>query len=145
MPESKIEILLVEDSADDADLTTRALRKNNMTNKIMHVKDGVEAIDVLFNEGNYGGHHTPIKPKVILMDLHMPRMNGIEVLEKIKNDDRTKSIPVVILSSSKQQKDIRRCYELGANSYIIKPVEFEAFAQAINSIGIYWLLTNNGA
>lgn len=144
MDENEIEILLVEDSSGDAELALRALKKNNMTDKVLHVKDGVEALEFLFKEGKYA-ERTLSRPKVILMDLHMPRMNGMEVLEKLKTDERTKSIPVVILSSSALQSDVKKCYELGANSYIVKPVEFEAFAQAINNIGIYWLWTNNGA
>ncbi len=143
MNPNTVEILLVEDNNSDAQLAIRELKKHNMANKLVHVKNGAEALDFIFATGQYASsrqiNHTP---KVILLDIQMPKVNGIEVLEKIKSDPRTKSIPVVILTSSKENPDIRKCYALGANSYIVKPVNFESFAESIKSLGFYWLLLN---
>ena len=119
----EIEILLIEDNMNDAELTIRALKKNNLANKLVHLKDGAEAIDFIFAEGNYSGRKVENIPKVILLDLKMPKVNGIEVLKKIKADERTKKIPVVILTSSKEDPDIQECYHLGVNSYVVKPVQ----------------------
>jgi two-component system response regulator len=137
-----IEILLVEDNASDAEMTIYALSKNHLTNKLVHVKDGALALDFLFGEGIYAGRNIEIKPKVILLDLKMPKVNGIEVLEKIKLDPATKTIPVVVLTSSMEHPDVEKCYKLGANSYIVKPVEFENFSQAVKELGLYWMLLN---
>jgi two-component system response regulator len=138
-----VDILLVEDNIDDAELTIRELKKHNMANNLFHANDGEEALDFIFATGQYEGQRSiEHSPKLILLDIQMPKVNGIEVLEKIKSDDRTKTIPVVILTSSKENPDIRRCYELGANSYIVKPVNFEGFASAIKNLGFYWLLLN---
>jgi two-component system response regulator len=137
-----IEILLVEDNASDAEMTIRALKKNNLGNKLMHLKDGAEALDFLFAEGEYTGRDMGSKPKVILLDLKMPKVNGMEVLTKIRTDDRTKKIPVVILTSSSEDPDIQACYALGANSYVVKPVEFEEFYKAISNLGLYWIIVN---
>ncbi|HYF29615.1 MAG TPA: response regulator [Chitinophagaceae bacterium] len=138
-----VDVLLVEDSSSDAELTIRELKKNNMANSLYHVKDGEEAIDFLFATGKYKGVRDPsYPPKVVLLDIQMPKVNGIEVLQKIKSDPRTKSIPVVILTSSKEHPDVLQSYKLGANSYIVKPVSFEAFAEAIRNLGFYWLLLN---
>lgn len=139
---TEVEILLVEDNISDAELTIRALKKQNIANRLVHLKDGEEAIDYLFGQGIYEGRDTQIKPKVILLDLKMPKVNGIEVLERIKADDRTKKIPVVVLTSSKEDPDIKRCYDLGANSYVVKPVDFESFAKAVGNLGMYWVLLN---
>ena len=143
MPNNQIEILLVEDNLNDAELTIRALTKHKIANHIIHLKDGAEAIDFLFGTGNYEGRDTDNKPKVILLDLKMPKVNGIEVLERIKADANTKTIPVVVLTSSKEHPDIEKCYRLGVNSYIVKPVEFQNFSKAVTELGLYWLLLNH--
>ena len=137
-----IEILLVEDNPSDAELTIRALKKNNLANDIKWVKDGAEALDFLFGKGKYLTRSTENQPKVILLDLKMPKVGGLEVLTEIRKDDDLKSIPVVILTSSNQEKDVVESYELGVNSYIVKPVEFEKFSQAIKEVGFYWLVVN---
>ncbi|MES2649169.1 MAG: response regulator [Bacteroidota bacterium] len=142
MSNNQLEILLVEDNSNDAELTIRALIKHKIVNHIIHLKDGEEAIDFLFGTGKYLGRDTENKPKLILLDLKMPKVNGIEVLEKIKLDPSTKTIPVVILTSSREHPDVERCYKLGANSYIVKPVEFENFSLAVKKLGLYWMLLN---
>jgi CheY-like chemotaxis protein len=138
----EIEILLVEDNAGDAEMTTRALKKNGLANKLMHLKDGAEALDFLFGEGDFAGREVGIKPKVILLDLKMPKVSGIEVLRKLRADERTKKIPVVILTSSSEDPDIQACYDLSVNSYVVKPVEFEEFFKAISNLGLYWIIVN---
>ncbi|MHB1147777.1 MAG: response regulator [Lutibacter sp.] len=138
----EIEILLIEDNINDAELTIRALKKNNLANKLVHLKDGAEAIDFIFAEGNYSGRKVENVPKVILLDLKMPKVNGIEVLKKIKADERTKKIPVVILTSSKEDPDIQECYHLGVNSYVVKPVQFEQFVKSVSELGLYWMILN---
>jgi two-component system response regulator len=140
-----VEILLIEDNIHDAELAIRALSKNNLANNLIHLKDGAIALDFLFAKGEFEGRNLDIKPKVILLDLKMPKVNGIEVLEKIKSNEKTKHIPVVILTSSKEHRDVERCYALGANSYIVKPVEFDNFIKAITNLGTYWLLLNQSA
>lgn len=143
MNQNSVEVLLVEDNAIDAELTIRSLKKYNMANNLVHVKNGKEAVDFIFGTGKYAGERDiSHPPKVVLLDIQMPKMNGIEVLEKIKADPRTRSMPVVILTSSKEHPDIQKCYDLGANSYIVKPVNFEGFADAIKNLGFYWLLMN---
>lgn len=146
MGTGEIEIILVEDNIDDATLVIRALKKNNLANHLIHLKDGVEALDFVFGTGTFAdkGLQT-MTPKVIFLDLKMPRVNGIEVLAKIKGDPRTKHIPVVILTSSAEDPDIKTCYELGANSYIVKPVEFDNFTKAVSELGLYWLIRNHPA
>lgn len=138
----EIEILLIEDNMNDAELTIRALKKNNLANKLVHLKDGTEAIDFIFAEGNYSGRKVENVPKVILLDLKMPKVNGIEVLKKIKADERTKKIPVVILTSSNEDPDIQECYRLGVNSYVVKPVQFERFVKSVSELGLYWMILN---
>jgi CheY-like chemotaxis protein len=141
---NEIEILLVEDNLNDAELTMRALRKHNMANNILHLKDGAAALDFLFGTGDFVHRDTVnSKPKVILLDLKMPKVNGLEVLEKIKSEELTSTIPVVILTSSKEHPDVEKCYALGANSYIVKPVEFDSFLKAVSDLGFYWLLLNH--
>ena len=135
-----IEILFVEDTIDDADLTIRALKKSGFSNKLHHVKDGSEAIDFLYCKGIYAKRSNLEKPKLILLDLKMPKISGLQVLEKIKSDPDLKSIPVVILTSSKENPDIDKCYSLGANSYIVKPVDSDNFFNAIKEIGLYWMI-----
>jgi len=139
----EIQILLVEDNMNDAELTIRALSRNNITNKVIHLKDGAIAIDFLFGKGEFKDRDVIQKPKVILLDLKMPKMDGIEVLAVIKADELTKNIPVVMLTSSREHPDIERAYSLGANSYIVKPVEFDSFSKAIAELGFYWLLLNH--
>lgn len=138
-----IDVLLVEDNPNDAELAIRGLNKNNLVNNLLHVKDGEEALDFIFATGKFAGKRDVSHfPKVVLLDIQMPKVNGIEVLRKIKSDPSTKSIPVVVLTSSKEDPDIEKCYQLGANSYIVKPVNFEAFAEAIKNLGFYWLFLN---
>lgn len=135
-----VEILFVEDSIDDANLTIRALTKSGFTNKLHHVKDGAEALDFIYCKGIYASRNIMENPKMILLDLKMPKVSGMQVLEKIKFDPDFKSIPVVILTSSKEDPDIKRCYALGANSYIVKPVDSNKFFEAIKEIGLYWMI-----
>ncbi|UAY51545.1 response regulator [Ferruginibacter albus] len=143
MNPNSVELLLVEDSIHDAELTIRELKKHNMANNLYHAKDGEEAIDFIFCTGKFEGkRQITNSPKMVLLDIQMPKVNGIEVLQKIKSDERTQAMPVIILTSSKEDPDIKRCYELGANSYIVKPVNFERFAEAIRNLGYYWLLLN---
>jgi len=139
---NEIEILLVEDSPDDLDMTLRALRKANLANKIQVARDGAEALEFIFCEGAHANRKIEIAPKVILLDLKLPKIDGFEVLRRIKGDPRTKSIPVVILTSSKEQRDVIESYHLGVNSYIVKPVNFESFFTAVGELGMYWLLLN---
>jgi two-component system response regulator len=140
MPDSVI--LLVEDNADDEDLTLRALKKNNITNEVVVVRDGAEALDYLFGTGNYSGRDTAILPQVVLLDLKLPKVDGLEVLNRLRNDKRTKLLPVVILTSSVEEQDLLRGYDLGANSYVRKPVDFGQFTEAVRNLGLYWLLLN---
>ena len=143
MNHNSIEVLLVEDNINDAELAIRELKKHNMSNNLVHVHDGEEALDFIFATGKFSGtRDIAFPPRLVLLDIQMPKVNGIEVLQKIKSDERTKSTPVVILTSSKEDPDIQKCYQLGANSYIVKPVNFESFAQAIKNLGFYWLLLN---
>jgi len=135
-------ILLVEDNPDDVTLTKRAPKKANILNYLVIVDDGVEALEFLFGEGDNTEPDVTIMPEVILLDLKMPRMNGLETLESIRADDRTKFLPVVILTTSKEGQDIISSYDLGANSYIVKPVEFVQFFEAVKQLGLYWLVLN---
>lgn len=139
---NEVEVLLVEDNSGDAEMTIRALKKNNLANKLLHVKDGAEALDFIFAQGIYDDRQVEDTPKIILLDLKMPKINGIEVLEKIKSDARTKNIPVVMLTSSKEDPDIQQCYNLGVNGYVVKPVEFDEFSKAISQLGLYWMIVN---
>ena len=145
MKDQEVEILIVEDNPGDAELTIRALKKSRLANNVTHLVDGAEALDFLFGLGQYSHRDPDNVPKVILLDLRLPKVDGIEVLRRIKSDSRTKMIPVVILTSSKGDPDIKRSYELGANSYIVKPVEFNDFAKIISEIGMYWLVIDKGA
>jgi two-component system response regulator len=137
-----IEILLIEDNQGDADLVMRTLKKNNVGNNIMHLSDGAEALDFLFAQGKYSRRKIENKPKVILLDLNLPKLNGIEILRTIKNDERTKAIPVVVMSSSSEAKDILESYQIGVNGYVVKPVAFDDFAKVVSDLGFYWLLVN---
>ena len=140
----EVEILFVEDNLDDAALTFHGLKKSGITNIILHVKDGVEALDFMYCKGAYATRNINIKDqiKLVLLDLKMPKVSGIEVLQKLKTDPVLKTIPIVILTSSKEDLDIEKCYEYGANSYIVKPIESDNFFQAIKGLGIYWMSLN---
>lgn len=138
----EVEILLVEDNPTDAELCIRALKKNNLANNLVWVKDGAEALDFLFAAGAYGDRDILSPPKVVLLDLRLPKVDGMEVLRKVKQDERTQAIPVVVLTSSKEDRDVVDSYKLGVNSYISKPVEFDAFAKTVSELGLYWLLVN---
>ena len=135
-----VEILFAEDSEDDAILTIRALTKSGFTNKLHHVKNGAEALDFIYGKGIYASRNINENPKLILLDLKMPKVSGIQVLEKVKSDPKLKAIPVVILTSSKEDPDVEKCYALGANSYIVKPVDSNNFFYAIKEIGLYWMI-----
>lgn len=142
MTTHEIEIILVEDNPDDAALTMRAFKTRSLFNRMVHLKNGQEALDYIFNGVEFSGRKFDNHPKVILLDLKMPKINGMEVLEKIKSNPETRTIPVVVLTSSAEDPDIKKCYELGANSYIVKPVEFDNFAKTVVDLGMYWLVIN---
>ena len=142
MSTDSIEILLVEDNPNDEELTLYALKKNNITNHIQVVRDGAEALEYLFCTGAYAHRQINDPPKVVLLDLKLPKVDGLEVLEKIKADERTRTIPVVMLTSSQEERDIVESYQLGVNSYIVKPVDFERFIEAVRQLGLYWMLLN---
>lgn len=137
-----VEILLVEDNADDEELTLLTLRQHNIARNIEIVRDGAEALDYLFRTGKYANRDFENYPKVILLDLKLPKISGMEVLESLKNDSRTHNVPVVVLTSSREDPDIEHCYRLGANSYIVKPVDFDQFKNMIRNLGYYWLILN---
>ena len=137
-----VDILLVEDNPRDAELTIRAFKKRNLANQLYLVKDGVEALDFIFCRGEYSSRQNVRLPKVVLLDLKLPKINGLEVLHAIKSNEQTCRIPVVILTSSQQDPDIKTAYELGVNSYVVKPVNFEGFMEAVSQLGLYWLLVN---
>ncbi|HEY6208202.1 MAG TPA: response regulator [Gemmatimonadales bacterium] len=137
-----MEILLVEDNPHDAELTIRALRRENLANSIYHVKDGAEALAFMFATGAYSDRTAEDLPKMVLLDLKLPKVGGLEVLKRFKADERIKMIPVIVLTSSKQERDIVDSYSLGVNSYIVKPVEFDKFHEAVKQVGLYWLLVN---
>lgn len=139
----EVEILLVEDNPTDAELCIRALKKSNLANKLVWVKDGAEALEFIFAQGAYSARMVTNGPKVILLDLRLPKVDGMEVLRRVKEDERTRSIPVVVLTSSKEDRDVAESYQLGVNSYISKPVEFDSFAKTVSELGMYWLLVNH--
>ena len=139
---NEVEILLVEDNMSDAELITRALRKVNLSNNLVHVKDGAEALDFIFAKGEFAEREVKKMPKVILLDIKMPRVDGIEVLRQVKGNEDTKLIPIVIMTSSKEEQDIIISYKLGVNSFVVKPVEFHDFAKAVSELGLYWVLVN---
>jgi two-component system response regulator len=142
MKDSNAEILLVEDNPDDVELTLHAFKKNNLSNQIDVVRDGAEALEYLFCKGAYAVRHCGNGPRVILLDLKLPKVDGIEVLRQIKADPRTQMIPVVVLTTSREDRDVVETYKLGVNSYIVKPVNFEQFTEAVRQLGLYWLLLN---
>lgn len=139
---NSIDIVLVEDNMSDAELAIRALKKKNLANNLIHLHDGEEALHFIFGQGAYANRDVSRNPKLILLDLKMPKLNGMEVLAKIKADEKTRIIPVVVLTSSKEDPDIETCYRLGVNSYIVKPVAFDNFLEAVSKLGMYWLILN---
>jgi two-component system response regulator len=143
MSNSNTEILLVEDNKSDAILAIRALKKHNLANNLVHLTDGAQALDYIFATGEFEGRDTTNKPKVIFLDLKMPKVSGLEVLRLVKSDQRTKNIPVVMMTSSREEKDIIESHNLGVNSYVVKPVGFENFSKTITELGFYWLVVNN--
>jgi two-component system response regulator len=143
MVTTDIEILLVEDNKSDALLTIRTLKKYNLANNLVHLIDGAQALDFIFGKGEYEGRNIENKPKVIFLDLKMPKVSGLEVLRALKSDERTKLIPVVMMTSSKEEKDILESHLLGVNSYVVKPVGFDNFSKTIADLGLYWLVVNN--
>lgn len=142
MNNEQVDILLVEDNPYEARLTLMSLEEQNISSNIYHVDDGAEALDFIFAKGNYADRNAEKTPRMILLDLNMPKIGGLEVLRRIKADDRTKAIPIVILSSSREDSDLVTSYMLGVNSYVVKPVEFDTFTKAISDIGSYWMLLN---
>jgi two-component system, response regulator len=138
----QIEILLVEDNPADAEMTLRALRRNNLANKVYWVKDGEQALDYMFRNGAYAERGPNIEPKLILLDIKMPKVDGIEVLRRLKANETTRTVPVVVMTSSNEERDVVESYRLGVNSYIVKPVQFEAFLETVAKIGLYWVITN---
>lgn len=142
MENSEVEILLVEDNPHEAQLTIRALRKQNLSSQLLHLDDGLEALDFLFAKGKYENSNSTANLKLVLLDLKLPKVGGIEILRQIKTDVQTRLIPVVILTSSREEQDVYNCYSLGANSYIVKPVEFEQFSKTIGETGLYWMKLN---
>jgi two-component system response regulator len=139
---NEIEVLLVEDNMHDAELTIRALKKVNLASKLFHVKDGAEALDFVYAKGDYAARRADNWPKLIILDIKMPKVDGIEVLRQLKANELTKTIPVVIMTSSKEEQDIVTSYNLGVNSYVVKPVNFADFAKAVAELGLYWLIIN---
>lgn len=137
-----IEIVLIEDNPHDVELALRALKKNGLANKVQVLQDGAEALDFLFSTGVYASRNYNSRPKVILLDLKLPKVDGMEVLRRVKADERTRAIPVVVMTSSQEEQDIVESYRLGVNSYIVKPVDFDKFAQSVADMGLYWLLLN---
>lgn len=137
----QVEILLVEDNERDAELTMRALKKGGLANKLLWVKDGQQALDYLFRAGEFAGREDVV-PRMVLLDLKMPRVDGIEVLRTVKADDRTKRIPIIVMTSSQEEKDVAQTYDLGVNSYVVKPVDFAAVADTVRQAGYYWLAIN---
>ncbi|MBI2859386.1 MAG: response regulator [Chloroflexi bacterium] len=142
MNSSAVEILLVEDNSSDAELALRALKKHNLANNVQWVKDGADAIDFLFASGKYASRNAEDRPRLVLLDLKLPKVDGLEVLQKIRQDPRTKTIPVVVLTSSREERDIVDSYRLGVNSYIVKPVDFDKFIKTVADLGYYWVLVN---
>jgi len=142
MMNTAMEILLIEDNPHDAELTIRALQKRHLANRLVHIADGQTALDFLFGTGAHEGRDVQHQPKVVLLDLKLPKLDGIEVLRRLRADERTKLVPVVVLTSSREDRDVLETYKLGANSYIVKPVDFEKFSEAVCNLGMYWLLLN---
>ena len=142
MKQEKHDIILVEDNPNDAELMVRSLKKNHLANKFIILEDGEQALDYLFCRGQYAERDSDELPKVIFLDLKLPKVHGLEVLKEVKSNDKTKKIPIVIVTSSKEDPDIKAAYSLGANSYVVKPVDFDQFKETINQLGLYWLVIN---
>jgi two-component system response regulator len=142
LADAPVEILLVEDNPTDAELCIRSLKKHNLANRLVWVKDGAEALDFLFARAAYAGRSDCILPKVVLLDLRLPKVDGLEVIRKVRAEERLKLVPIVVLTSSKEEPDVTESYRLGANAFVSKPVEFEAFASAVAQLGLFWLLVN---
>ncbi len=142
MVENIVDIVLVEDNPADVELTLRALRKSHIANEIIVLRDGQQALDYFFAKGAYVGRNTTKQPKVVLLDLKLPKIDGLEVLKELKNNEKTRTIPVVVLTSSKEESDVLKSYKLGANSYLVKPVDFDRFLESVGNLGLYWLLLN---
>ena len=138
----QVEILLVEDNPTDAEMTLRALRRNNLANKVHWVKDGEQALEFMFRTGAYAGRDPATVPKLIMLDIKMPKVDGIEVLRRVKANEETRTVPVVVMTSSNEERDVVESYRLGVNSYIVKPVQFESFLETVAKIGLYWVITN---
>ena len=139
---NEVEILLVEDNPRDAEMTLRALRKHNLANNVHHVQDGAEALAFIFGTPPYADRKRGIGPKVVLLDLKLPKVDGLEVLKKMKADEQTRMIPIVVMTSSREDRDLVESYRLGVNSYIVKPVQFDKFLESVKQLGLYWLLVN---
>jgi CheY-like chemotaxis protein len=142
MKHAAMDIVLIEDSPHDVELTLRALRKTNVANPVVVARDGAEALDLLLPGPGAAPREPPVRPRVVLLDLKLPKVSGLQVLRELKSDERTRKIPVVVLTSSREEPDVAECYLLGVNSYIVKPVAFDAFARAVSDVGLYWLLLN---
>lgn len=142
MEHEKYDIILVEDNPNDAELMVHSLKKNHLANKLIVLEDGEQALNYIFCRGQYAKRDSDELPKVIFLDLKLPKVNGLEVLEQVKSNDKTKQIPIVIVTSSKEDPDIEAAYRLGANSYVVKPVDFDQFKETINQLGLYWLVIN---
>ena len=145
MPDTEVDVLLVEDNPRDLEMTVRALRKHNLGNRVFSVRDGAEALDFIFARGQYAARNVDHSPQIVFLDLNLPKVDGIEVLRQVKDDDRTKHIPIVIVTSSAEERDRVASYNLGANSYVVKPIVFETFAKTIADIGFYWLAVNKSS
>ncbi len=142
---NEVEILLVEDNPRDLELTLRALRKNNLANAITTVTDGEEALDFIFGRGKYAGRDIENGPRVVFLDLKLPKVDGIEVLRQVKSDERTRKIPIVVVTSSEEERDRVESYQLGVNSYVVKPIDFDSFVKTISKLGFYWMAINKSA
>lgn len=139
------DILFIEDNPHEAELTIRSLQKHHLANRVKHIDDGAEALDFIFARDTYADRENSSDPKLIILDLKLPKIDGLEILRQLKSSERTKMIPVVVLTSSKEEKDVVESYKLGVNSYIVKPVNFESFAKAVAELGLYWMILNQGA
>ncbi len=139
---NQVDILLVEDNEHEAQLTIRSLRKNNLANRLLHINDGSEALDFIFGRNKYEGNEVSAGLKLILLDLKLPKIDGLDILKNVKGDQRTSKIPVVVLTSSKEEQDIISSYKLGVNSYVVKPVSYESFSKAVSDLGMYWMMLN---
>jgi two-component system, response regulator len=143
MDHNQVEILFIEDNHHEAELTIRSLNKHNLANKLKHIDDGAEALDFIFCKGEYASRENSAEPKLIILDLKLPKVDGLEILRQLKANEKTKLIPVVVLTSSQEEKDVVESYRLGVNSYIVKPVNFESFGKAVADLGMYWVILNH--